>query len=35
MYRDVETAVDDLTVLFDFWKEGEATEDELSRSEDE
>ena len=29
MYRDVETAVDDFAVLFDFWKEGEATEEEV------
>jgi peptide chain release factor 2 len=32
MYRDVETAVDDLTVLFDFWKEGEATEEEVKEA---
>lgn len=29
MYYDVETLVDDFAVLFDFWKEGEATEEEV------
>ena len=29
MYDDVETSVDDFAVLFDFWKEGEATEEEV------
>ena len=29
MYHDVETSVDDFAVLFDFWKEGEATEEEV------
>ena len=28
LYDQVETAVDDLIVLFDFWKEGDATEEE-------
>jgi len=32
MYRDVETAVDDFSVLFDFWKEGEATEEEVKEA---
>ena len=29
MYHDVETSVEDFAVLFDFWKEGEATEEEV------
>ena len=28
----VETAVDDFAVLFDFWKEGEATEEEVKEA---
>ncbi len=28
LYQDVQTKVDDFAVLFDFWKEGEATEEE-------
>lgn len=32
MYRDVESAVDDFAVLFDFWKEGEATEEEVKQA---
>jgi peptide chain release factor 2 len=32
MYRDVESAVDDFAVLFDFWKEGEATEEEVKEA---
>ncbi len=28
MYHEVETAVEDFAVLFDFWKSGDATEDE-------
>ncbi len=32
MYRDVETSVDDFAVLFDFWKEGEATEEEVKEA---
>ena len=29
MYHDVESLADDFAVLFDFWKEGEATEEEV------
>lgn len=29
LYEQVETAVDDFAVLFDFWKEGEAKEEEV------
>lgn len=29
MYHSVETAVEDFAVLFDFWKEGEAAEEEV------
>jgi peptide chain release factor 2 len=29
LYRQVDTAVEDFAVLFDFWKEGDATEDEV------
>jgi peptide chain release factor 2 len=32
MYRAVEAAVDDFAVLFDFWKEGEATEEEVKEA---
>ena len=32
MYHDVETLVDDFAVLFDFWKEGEATEEEVKEA---
>lgn len=32
MYRDVETSVDDFAVLFDFWKEGEANEEEVKEA---
>ncbi|GAC1386767.1 MAG: peptide chain release factor 2 [Ginsengibacter sp.] len=32
MYRDVESAVDDFAVLFDFWKDGEATEEEVKEA---
>lgn len=32
MYHEVETAVEDFAVLFDFWKEGEATEEEARES---
>jgi len=32
MYRDVETSVDDFAVLFSFWKEGEATEEEVKEA---
>jgi peptide chain release factor 2 len=34
MYRDVESLVDDFAVLFDFWKEGEATETEVQEAYD-
>lgn len=34
MYRSVSAAVDDFAVLFDFWKEGEAQEDEVKASYD-
>lgn len=29
MYHDVETSVEDFAVLFDFWKEGETSEEEV------
>ena len=29
LYNDVKTNLEDLSVLFDFWKEGEATEEEV------
>ena len=32
MYHDVESLVDDFAVLFDFWKEGEATEEEVKEA---
>ena len=32
MYHDVEMLVDDFAVLFDFWKEGEATETEVKEA---
>jgi peptide chain release factor 2 len=32
MYHEVETLVDDFAVLFDFWKEGEATEAEVKEA---
>ena len=32
LYEAVETAVEDFAVLFDFWKEGEATEEETKAS---
>src|SRR5438445_13790951 len=34
LYEKVETAVEDFAVLFDFWKEGEATEEEVQESYD-
>ena len=34
MYHDVESLVDDFAVLFDFWKEGEATEAEAKEAYD-
>jgi peptide chain release factor 2 len=32
LYEQVETAVEDFAVLFDFWKEGEAKEDEVKEA---
>ncbi|MEP7108173.1 MAG: peptide chain release factor 2 [Ferruginibacter sp.] len=32
MYHDVESMVDDFAVLFDFWKEGEASEEEVKEA---
>src|SRR3954469_20564446 len=32
LYEQVETAVEDFAVLFDFWKEGEAAEEEVRES---
>src|SRR5689334_18801887 len=32
MYRQVESAVDDFAVLFDFWKSGDASEDETRQA---
>ena len=32
MYHHVETQVEDFAVLFDFWKEGEATEEEVKEA---
>jgi peptide chain release factor 2 len=34
MYHEVETLADDFAVLFDFWKEGEATETEVKEAYD-
>ncbi|MEO6329731.1 MAG: peptide chain release factor 2 [Ginsengibacter sp.] len=34
MYHDVESLADDFVVLFDFWKEGEATETEVKEAYD-
>ena len=34
MYSDVKTKIEDFSVLFDFWKEGEATEDEVKEAYD-
>ncbi len=34
LYKEVETAVEDFAVLFDFWKGGDATEDETKQSYD-
>ena len=31
LYDQVNAAVEDFAVLFDFWKEGEATEEEAKR----
>ena len=32
MYDEVQTSVDDFAVLFDFWKEGEASEEEVKEA---
>jgi len=32
MYHAVVSAVEDFAVLFDFWKEGEATEEEVKEA---
>ena len=32
MFSNVSTAVEDFAVLFEFWKEGEATEDEVKEA---
>src|ERR1043165_4203655 len=34
LYEKVEQAVEDFAVLFDFWKEGEASEDEVKAAYD-
>ncbi|CAN5162061.1 peptide chain release factor 2 [soil metagenome] len=34
MYNDIQSNYDDLTVLFDFWKEGETTEEEVREAND-
>ena len=34
LYKEVETAVEDFAVLFDFWKAGETTEEEVKESFD-
>ncbi len=34
MYQQVESLVDDFSILFDFWKEGEATEEEVREAHD-
>jgi len=34
MYQDVSVSVEDFAVLFDFWKEGEATEEEVKEAYD-
>ena len=31
LYKQVETAVEDFAVLFDFWKSGDATEEETKQ----
>lgn len=35
MYKDVKTRVEDFSVLFDFWKEGETNEEEVKEAFDE
>jgi peptide chain release factor 2 len=32
LFKDVQSKVDDFAILFDFWKEGEATEDEVKEA---
>jgi peptide chain release factor 2 len=32
MYNDVQSLVDDFSILFDFWKEGEASEEEVKEA---
>jgi peptide chain release factor 2 len=32
LFNDVQSKVDDFAVLFDFWKEGEATEEEVKEA---
>ena len=32
LYNDVQSKVDDFAVLFDFWKEGEANEEEVKEA---
>ena len=32
MYHDVASQVEDFVVLFEFWKEGEATEEEVKEA---
>jgi peptide chain release factor 2 len=32
LYESVESAVDDFAVLFEFWKEGEAEEEEVKQA---
>ncbi len=34
LYNDVQSKVDDFAILFDFWKEGEATEEEVREAFD-
>ena len=34
MYEQLNTAVEDFAVLFDFWKAGEATEEEVKEAYD-
>ena len=34
LYNDVKTKIEDFAVLFDFWKEGEATEEEVKAAYD-
>ncbi|MGN6195002.1 MAG: peptide chain release factor 2 [Ginsengibacter sp.] len=34
LYSDVKTKIEDFAVLFDFWKEGEATEEEVKEAYD-